>query len=176
MGLNVRSDFRVTRSCQSGIGQNCSAARRDVIEEEKLSAGQRRRLILCAASAAGHRNPNTLTINGVSTTDSSGRSGSCHGCSEGCSCGKTLRPLASERVGAPADFNLIGTPAQVAEWLDEVMRNLGGDGFLISTPFQRISHRYVTKITDGLIPAPQARGLTRTRYTRATLRETLTEF
>jgi alkanesulfonate monooxygenase SsuD/methylene tetrahydromethanopterin reductase-like flavin-dependent oxidoreductase (luciferase family) len=90
--------------------------------------------------------------------------------------GKTLRTLASERFGAPGDINLIGTPSEVADRMGEVMRDAGGDGFLISTPFQRTSRRYITELTEGLVPALQARGLTRTRYTRATLRETLTEF
>ena len=91
---------------------------------------------------------------------------------------KTLRTLfASERFGgAPGDINLIGTPAQVADRMGEVMRDVGGDGFLISTPFQRTSRRYITEIAEGLVPALQARGLTRTVYTRSTLRETLTEF
>jgi long-chain alkane monooxygenase len=91
--------------------------------------------------------------------------------------GKTLRTLASERFGgAPGDINLIGTPRQVAARMGEVMRDVGGDGFLISTPFQRTSRRYINEITEGLVPALQALGLARTRYTKPTLRETLTEF
>jgi FMN-dependent oxidoreductase (nitrilotriacetate monooxygenase family) len=90
--------------------------------------------------------------------------------------GKTLRTLAAERFGAPDDINLIGTPRQVAATMGEVMRDVGGDGFLISTPFQRTSRRYITEITEGLVPALQSLGLTRTVYTKPTLRETLTEF
>jgi FMN-dependent oxidoreductase (nitrilotriacetate monooxygenase family) len=91
--------------------------------------------------------------------------------------GKTLRTLATERFGgAPGDINLIGTPGQIAARMGEVMQEVGGDGFLISTPFQRTSRRYITEITEGLVPALQARGLTRTGYTKPTLRETLTEF
>ena len=60
--------------------------------------------------------------------------------------------------------------------MGEVMAEVGGDGFLISTPFQRTSRRYINEITEGLVPALQRRGLTRTVYTRPTLRETLLEF
>jgi alkanesulfonate monooxygenase SsuD/methylene tetrahydromethanopterin reductase-like flavin-dependent oxidoreductase (luciferase family) len=89
---------------------------------------------------------------------------------------KTLRQLVAERFGGPGDITLIGTPDQVAATMGEVMEEVGGDGFLISTPFQRTSRRYITEITEGLVPALQKRGLTRTVYTKATLRETLTEF
>jgi hypothetical protein len=60
--------------------------------------------------------------------------------------------------------------------MGEVMREVGGDGFLIGTPFQRTSRRYITEITEGLVPALQAQRLTRTVYTKPTLRETLIEF
>jgi len=89
---------------------------------------------------------------------------------------KTLRQLVAERFGGPGDITLIGTPDQVAATMGEVMEEVGGDGFLISTPFQRTSRRYITEITEGLVPALQRRGLTRTVYTKPTLRETLTEF
>jgi FMN-dependent oxidoreductase (nitrilotriacetate monooxygenase family) len=89
---------------------------------------------------------------------------------------KTLRQLAAERFGGPGDITLIGTPDRVAGVMDEVMQEVGGDGFLISTPFQRTSRRYITEITEGLVPALQRRGLTRRGYTRPTLRETLLEF
>ena len=50
------------------------------------------------------------------------------------------------------------------------------DGFLISTPFQRTSRRFITEVTEGLVPALQRRGLARTAYTGTTLREVLREF
>jgi hypothetical protein len=56
------------------------------------------------------------------------------------------------------------------------MEEVGGDGFLITTPYHRLSRSYIASITDGLVPALQRRGLTRTVYTKATLRETLNEF
>ena len=60
--------------------------------------------------------------------------------------------------------------------MGEVMEAVGGDGFLISTPFQRTNRRYINEVTEGLVPALQRRGLTRTVYTQATLRSTLREF
>jgi long-chain alkane monooxygenase len=88
--------------------------------------------------------------------------------------GKTLRQLASERYdgGLP----LIGTPDEVAEKMGEAMEAIGGDGFLVSTPFQRISRRVVVEITEGLVPALQRRGLVRTQYEHTLLRDTLRSF
>ena len=89
---------------------------------------------------------------------------------------KTLRQLATERFGGPGDISLIGTPDQVAATMEEIMQEVGGDGFLISTPFQRTSRRFINEVAEGLVPALQRRGLTRTAYTTSTLRETLREF
>jgi hypothetical protein len=55
-------------------------------------------------------------------------------------------------------------------------RSVGGDGYLISTPFQRISRRRINEVCEGLVPALQRRGLMRTEYARSTLRGTLLEF
>jgi FMN-dependent oxidoreductase (nitrilotriacetate monooxygenase family) len=88
--------------------------------------------------------------------------------------GKTLRQLASERFDNGLD--LIGTPDEVAKRMGEAIEATGGDGYLISTPFQRISRRYINEVCEGLVPALQRRGLMRTSYRRSTLRETLREF
>ena len=56
------------------------------------------------------------------------------------------------------------------------MAAVGGDGVLITKPYHRLSRSYIASITDGLVPALQRRGLTRTAYTTSTLRETLLEF
>jgi FMN-dependent oxidoreductase (nitrilotriacetate monooxygenase family) len=88
--------------------------------------------------------------------------------------GKTLRQLAKERFDA--GISLIGSPDTVAERMGEAMEAIGGDGFLISTPFQRISRRFVTEVCEGLVPALQRRGLARKAYTRTLLRDTLREF
>jgi FMN-dependent oxidoreductase (nitrilotriacetate monooxygenase family) len=88
--------------------------------------------------------------------------------------GKTLRQLASERFDSGLD--LIGTPDEVAERMAAAIDAIGGDGFLISTPFQRISRRFITEVCEGLVPALQRRGLARTEYQGNTLREVLREF
>ena len=49
--------------------------------------------------------------------------------------------------------------------MGEVMDEVGGDGFLITSPVMRLNRRYVTEITDGLVPELQKRGLARTEYT-----------
>jgi long-chain alkane monooxygenase len=88
--------------------------------------------------------------------------------------GKTLRQLASERFDSGLD--LVGSPDEVAERMAAAIDAIGGDGFLISTPFQRISRRFITEVCEGLVPALQRRGLARTEYQGATLREVLHEF
>ncbi|HVY15869.1 MAG TPA: NtaA/DmoA family FMN-dependent monooxygenase [Rhodopila sp.] len=88
--------------------------------------------------------------------------------------GKTLRQLAQERFDA--GIQLIGSPDTVADRMGEAMEAIGGDGFLISTPFQRISRRFVTEVCEGLVPALQRRGLARKAYTKTLLRDTLREF
>ncbi len=89
--------------------------------------------------------------------------------------GKTLRQLVRDS-GAGSTLELVGTPDHVAELMGEAMRAVGGDGFLITTPYHRLSRSYIASITDGLVPALQRRGLTRAAYSKATLRETLLEF
>jgi FMN-dependent oxidoreductase (nitrilotriacetate monooxygenase family) len=89
--------------------------------------------------------------------------------------GKTLRQLAADG-GTSSSIELVGTPDSIAERMGEVMEEVGGDGFLIKSPFRNNSRRYTTEITDGLVPALQRRGLVRTQYTRSLLRDTLREF
>ena len=91
--------------------------------------------------------------------------------------GKTLRELVIEASGGlVASIDLIGTPDQVADRMGEVMEAVGGDGFLITTPCQAVSRRQILEVTEGLVPALQRRGLTRTEYSHATLRENLRAF
>jgi long-chain alkane monooxygenase len=70
----------------------------------------------------------------------------------------------------------VGTPDQIAAQMEEMMEEVGGDGFLIRLPFHHINRRYIIEVTEGLVPALQRRGLVRTEYTKPTLRETLREF
>jgi FMN-dependent oxidoreductase (nitrilotriacetate monooxygenase family) len=89
--------------------------------------------------------------------------------------GKTLRQLIMDRATRGLD-GVVGTPQQVAGRLAEVMEEVGGDGFLISSPFQKLSRQYINEICEGLVPALQRRGVVRTEYTKNTLREVLREF
>jgi FMN-dependent oxidoreductase (nitrilotriacetate monooxygenase family) len=88
--------------------------------------------------------------------------------------GFELDQLAHERFDA--GIPLIGSPDTVAERMGEAMEAIGGDGFLISTPFQRISRRFITEVCEGLVPALQRRGLARKAYGHTMLRDTLREF
>ncbi|MDF2998641.1 MAG: dibenzothiophene desulfurization enzyme [Xanthobacteraceae bacterium] len=91
--------------------------------------------------------------------------------------GKTLRELAADGGGGlVSSLELIGTPDQVADKMGEAMAEVGGDGFLITTPVLRVSRRYLVEIADGLVPALQRRGLVRTEYAHQKLRDNLMEF
>jgi alkanesulfonate monooxygenase SsuD/methylene tetrahydromethanopterin reductase-like flavin-dependent oxidoreductase (luciferase family) len=88
--------------------------------------------------------------------------------------GKTLRELVSGGLGRAAE--LVGTPDKVAGEMEDIMEEVGGDGFLITSPVMRLNRRYITEIADGLVPALQRRGLTRSSYTFEQLRDNLLEF
>ncbi len=91
--------------------------------------------------------------------------------------GKTLRDLVVESSGGiAASIELIGTPDQVADQMAEAMAEVGGDGFLITTPTQAVSRRVILEVTEGLVPALQRRGVVRTEYSHKTLRENLLAF
>jgi FMN-dependent oxidoreductase (nitrilotriacetate monooxygenase family) len=91
--------------------------------------------------------------------------------------GKTLREIVVDGAGGlVSSVELIGTPDQIAARMEEIMEEVGGDGFLITTPVLRVSRRYVVEIADGLVPALQKRGLTRTAYKHEMLRDNLLEF
>ncbi len=88
--------------------------------------------------------------------------------------GKTLRELAAD--GMSRSVELIGTPDRVAEQMGEIMGRVGGDGFLITSPSMRLNRRYITEVTDGLVPALQRRGLVRSAYAHKHFRDNLLEF
>lgn len=56
------------------------------------------------------------------------------------------------------------------------MSEAGGDGFLITSPEKKVNRRYVTEITDGLVPEPQRRGLVRSEYDHPQFRDNLLAF
>jgi FMN-dependent oxidoreductase (nitrilotriacetate monooxygenase family) len=87
--------------------------------------------------------------------------------------GQTLREAGASR-GSHRGIPLVGTSEAVAAQMDEAMTHVGGDGFLIISDFTH--RRYISEIVDGLIPALQARGLTRTEYSHPMLKDNLLEF
>jgi alkanesulfonate monooxygenase SsuD/methylene tetrahydromethanopterin reductase-like flavin-dependent oxidoreductase (luciferase family) len=89
--------------------------------------------------------------------------------------GKTLREIVTGS-GISGNVPFVGTPAEVADEMGAVMDEVGGDGYLITSPVMRLNRRYVTEITDGLVPELQKRGLVRSEYTKTMLRDHLREF
>lgn len=91
--------------------------------------------------------------------------------------GKTLRELVVDGAGGMvSSVELVGTPKSVAARMAEVMEEVGGDGFLITTPVLRVGRRYLVEVADGLVPELQRLGCTRTEYTHQLLRDNLREF
>src|SRR5258708_4374256 len=87
--------------------------------------------------------------------------------------GKTPREVAlSQATKAGIDFT--GTPDHVAGMMQDIMEEVGGDGFLIfNGTFDR---RYVMEVCDGLVPELQRRGLTRIGYPHRLFKDNLLEF
>ncbi|MGE3648307.1 MAG: FMNH2-dependent monooxygenase, partial [Reyranellaceae bacterium] len=62
----------------------------------------------------------------------------------------------------------------VAGLMQDIMQEVGGDGFLLfNAHFDR---RYIMEICDGLVPELQRRGLTRKAYAHKHFRDNLMEF
>ncbi|MDR3534854.1 MAG: NtaA/DmoA family FMN-dependent monooxygenase [Acetobacteraceae bacterium] len=87
---------------------------------------------------------------------------------------KTLRELMEDYNTTELSVELVGTPDTIAARMAEVMEEVGGDGFLFSLP--NVSRRVLAEVEDGLVPALQARGLTRSSYTHKQFRDNLLEF
>jgi FMN-dependent oxidoreductase (nitrilotriacetate monooxygenase family) len=87
--------------------------------------------------------------------------------------GRTPRSIALS-LASKSGIDFTGSVDHVAGMMQSVMEEVGGDGFLLfNGDFDR---RYVTEITDGLVPELQRRGLTRTGYSHAQFRDNLLEF
>ncbi|MES2712513.1 MAG: NtaA/DmoA family FMN-dependent monooxygenase [Pseudomonadota bacterium] len=87
---------------------------------------------------------------------------------------KSLREAMLSYRGTSGSIELVGTPDAVAGQMAEAMEEVGGDGFLFS--MNDVSRRIVAEVADGLVPALQARGLTRRAYTHVQFRDNLLEF
>ena len=87
--------------------------------------------------------------------------------------GKTPREVgASQSTRMGIDFT--GTADHVAGLMQDIMEEVGGDGFLFYNTF--FDRRYIMEICDGLVPALQRRGLTRTHYAHKHFKDNLLEF
>jgi FMN-dependent oxidoreductase (nitrilotriacetate monooxygenase family) len=84
----------------------------------------------------------------------------------------TLREI---MTGSMEDgFNqIVGTPDMIASTMKEIADEVGGDGFLIASAF---TPKYLTSITDQLVPELQRRKLTRTGYDHEQFRDNLMAF
>lgn len=85
---------------------------------------------------------------------------------------RTLREALAEQE--TTSLKLIGTPEQVADQMQAAIEEIGGDGFLMHA--RPLTRRYISEILDGLVPILQRRGLVRTQYQHAHLRDNLLEF
>jgi FMN-dependent oxidoreductase (nitrilotriacetate monooxygenase family) len=88
--------------------------------------------------------------------------------------GRTLRQTMEDHNTTELSVELIGTPDDVAAKMDEVMQEVGGDGFLFSMP--NVTRRLLAEMEDGLVPVLQKRGLTRRAYEHAQFRDNLLAF
>ena len=87
--------------------------------------------------------------------------------------GKTPREVAaSQSTKMGIDFT--GTVDHVAGMMQEIMEEVGGDGFLFFNAY--FDRRYIMEVCDGLVPELQRRGLTRTRYSHKHFKDNLMEF
>ncbi len=87
--------------------------------------------------------------------------------------GKTPRQVAVSQ-SAKMGIDFTGTVDHVAGMMQDIMEEVGGDGFLFfHTYFDR---RYIVEVCDGLVPELQRRGLTRARYAHKHLKDNLAEF
>lgn len=88
--------------------------------------------------------------------------------------GRTLREAILAYTSHGGCVDLVGAPETVAAQMDEVMQEVGGDGFLPVLP--NVSRKTVCEITEGLTPALQQRGLVRRGYSHKQFRDNLLEF
>jgi len=87
--------------------------------------------------------------------------------------GKTLREAALG-LGGSSCVELVGTPDSIAAQMDDVMTEVGGDGFLFVS--SDLNRRTLSEVADGLVPALQRRGLARTQYAHAQFTDNLLEY
>jgi alkanesulfonate monooxygenase len=83
--------------------------------------------------------------------------------------GLSVRQLA-QRLGGYSGLAIVGTPESIADDMEEWIHTEGSDGFTIMFPYLP---QGLDDVVDRVIPEIQRRGLFRTEYEGATLRENL---
>ena len=83
--------------------------------------------------------------------------------------GLTVRQLA-QRLGGYSGLCILGTPEQIADEMEEWLEKRGSDGFNLMFPYLPEG---LDDFVDRVVPVLQRRGLFRTEYEGATLRENL---
>jgi len=87
--------------------------------------------------------------------------------------GKTPRALV-KTLSSKDGIDFSGTPDHVAGMMQEIMEEVGGDGFLMfNANFDR---RYIMEVCDGLVLELQRHGLTRKAWAYKHLADNLMEF
>jgi alkanesulfonate monooxygenase len=84
--------------------------------------------------------------------------------------GLTLREIYRRFAGARGQRTIVGTPMQIADHIENWFQNRGVDGFLIQPSVLPVD---LDDFVERVIPELQSRGLFRTEYEGATLRENL---
>lgn len=87
---------------------------------------------------------------------------------------KSLREAIIGHNSSGGTVDLVGTPDSITGQMEEIMQEVGGDGFLINLP--DVSRRSIASITDGLVPELQQRNLVRRAYAHEQFRDNLQEF
>ncbi|RKP53567.1 LLM class flavin-dependent oxidoreductase [Pararobbsia silviterrae] len=83
--------------------------------------------------------------------------------------GLTIRQLA-QRVGGYSGLEMVGTPADIADQMEQWLVEEGSDGFNVMFPYLPAG---LDDVVDKVVPELQRRGLFRRAYTGTTLRDHL---
>ena len=80
----------------------------------------------------------------------------------------TLRQYAAKDT---AYIDFVGTPESIADHMQDVMEQVGGDGFMLTDYY--LDRRTLAALTDGLVPELRRRGLVQTDYAHEMARPNL---
>lgn len=86
---------------------------------------------------------------------------------------KTLGDIAQAHARGVSVPQVVGTGAQIADWMAATMEAVGGDGFLLSPVYVPGS---TEEFVELVVPELQRRGLVREEYLEGTLRDNLFAF